>query len=113
MLSIILLTVAFLYVTMFNPYVITQALPIPEAEAEFETVFKLDDVLESQRVEVDFRSGKNTLAVIHIQKTGGKEFAIYFENVKTKGKSVCEVRNITGYRNRISAKCYYKSSKIS
>ena len=101
MLSIILLTVAFLYI--FNPYVITKstpALPIPEA-AEFETVVAYD-VLE-----VDFRSGNNTLAIIHIQKTGGKEFAIYFQKLQRKGKSVCEVRNVTDYRHRHrSGKCY-------
>ena len=109
-LSIILLTVAIVYVTIFNPYVITKStrvLPIPEAQAEFETVFKL----ESQRIE-DYRSGNNTLAIIHIQKTGGKEFAMYFQNIKTKGKSVCEVRNITSRPNRIrSGKCYINLPK--
>ena len=63
MLSVVLFTVALLY--------IIRSLPIPEAE----TV--VGD-------EVDSRPGNTTLAIIHIQKTGGKEFAIYFQNLQRK-----------------------------
>ena len=60
---------AFLFVTILHSYVITKstrALPIPEAETEFETVDAYDIL------DVNFRSGNNTLAIIHIQKTAVK-----------------------------------------
>ena len=100
---IVLLTVTLSnYVTIFNPYVVTETtrlLPIPEAEIFVGDMWP--------RLEVDFRSGNNTFVFFHIQKTGGKEFAIYFQSLQRGGESLCQIRNISNYRNRIrSGKCY-------
>ena len=105
---IVLLTVTVLnYFDIFNPYVVTETtriLPIPQAEIIVEHVWP--------RLEVNFRSGNNTLAIIHIQKTGGKEFAIHFQKLQRKGKSVCEVRNVIDYKHRgKSGKCYINLPK--
>ena len=100
---IVLLTVTLSnYVDIFNPYIVTEStriLPIPQAEIIVGDVWP--------RFEVDFRSGNNTFVFFHIQKTGGKEFAIYFQTLQRGGESLCQIRNITNYRNRIrSGKCF-------
>ena len=102
---IVLLTMTLsYYVAIFNPYIVTEytrTLPIPESKTIVGDVWP--------RLEVDFRSGNITFVFLHIQKTGGKEFAIHFQNLRRRGEyePLCRMkRNITNYNARLaSAMC--------
>ena len=98
---IVLITIALsVYVSRFNPYVVTEdtrSSPIPEAETDV-----VGDVWHP--LKVDFRSGKYTFAFVHIQKTGGREFAIHFQNIQKRGEPLCRIkRNITNYQNYLGS----------
>ena len=97
-LFIFLFTVTLPY--YFNPYFWTKetfSFPVPQLAENF-----IEDVWH--RLEVDFRSGNHTLAFLHIQKTGGKEFAIHFQSLQKKGEPLCHLKKrITNYRNRLNS----------
>ena len=78
----------------------TFSLPIPQLAENF-----IEDVWH--RLEVDFRSGNHTLAFVHIQKTGGKEFAIHFQSLQRRGEPLCHLKKrMTHYLSRLySASC--------
>ena len=100
---IVLLTVILsLYVDRFNPYLVTNSIPLPEAETVVGDVW--------HRLEIDFRSSNNNiiLAFVHIQKTGGKSLVKSFLSVQKRGNPLCYMkRNITNDHNYLnSGRCY-------
>ena len=84
----------------FNPYFWTKetlSFLVPQLAETF-----IEDVWH--RLEVDFRSGSHTLAFLHIQKTGGKEFAVHFQSLQKKWEPLCHLKKrITNYSSHLNS----------